>query len=191
MSESCSRNGCPSLPVARLGLLVLVPLAVLCDQTLAWAEPKPESRTQTSIVAEHGCSASALAAGAPNPWVLCGTLSALSGCSLPSFPTDQYEYGFKYNSNEALVASCLNWNRGSRFVNRVPYVMLSDNPSDGSMRFGGAIFYTGTDAADDDVPGVCPAGFWRHRYWFLDANNAIQTLASNGCVNLDIYCRLR
>ena len=151
----------------------------------------PDSAARTAVLGDPGRSPQAVVNGNSNPWFVCGSLSQLSNCALSSFPPDQYEYGFKYNSPEALAASCLTWNTGLRLVNRVPYIIFSDNPTDGTMRFGGAIFYTGTNATDDDQPGQCAAGFWRQRYWVLGADNSIQVTASNGCYNLDVYCRLR
>jgi len=177
--------------VPRIGRVVSTSLAVLLGiQTSSWADPKGGSQAQTSPAVDPGRSVRAVAAGS-NPWVLCGSLSALSSCSLPSFPTDQYEYGFKYNTSEALVANCTFWNVGFRFTNRFPYFVLNDNPLDGTVRLGGAVFYTGTNASDDDVPVQCPAGFWRQQYWSIEANNVIRMSGSNGCYNLDIYCRSR
>jgi hypothetical protein len=185
------QNHAVSPRAIRRGVLGIVAVAVLSGlPSLSWAEPKPASPAQTPTTSEPARSTRALADGS-NPWFLCGSLAALQSCSLASFPTDVYEYGFKYNSSEALAASCLFWNVGFRLINRNPYIIFSDNPTDGSMRFGGAMFYTGTNASDDDVPSQCPGGFWRQRYWYLDANNVPQTIGSNGCVNLDLYCRLR
>lgn len=70
-------------------------------------------------------------------------------------------------------------------------MVASDDPSVG-MRWGGYIAYNGTAATDDDegtAPGNCAPGTWRHRYWALGANNAVEPLFSNGCINLPIYCR--
>ena len=128
---------------------------------------------------------------AVTPWVACGSLGEIDtiACQLPAYPSRDYEYAVSYNSREPLPVVCTYWNRGVRMYNKIPYLVFSDNPTAG-MRHGGFIFYTGTDATDDDT---CAAGQWRHRYWYLDADNTVTTLASNGCYgsNLTLFCRFR
>lgn len=120
-------------------------------------------------------------------WFPCGNLGQLSNCQLPAYPGTRYEYGMAYNTSQPIPVVCSSWNVGSRLYNKDPYFVYSDNPSS-TMQWGGAMFYTGTYAADDDA---CQSGTWRHRYWSLGANNVISTAASNGCINQQLYCRLR
>ncbi len=57
------------------------------------------------------------------------------------------------------------------------------------MDYGGAMFYMGTNSADDDA---ATATNWRHQYWKIDYTSAslpIQTTFSNGFVALNIYVR--
>lgn len=111
-------------------------------------------------------------------------------CEITAFPVDKYEYGFKYNGAEVNVADCLLWNVGLRFINRHPYMVNSDNPSAGT-HFGGAVFYTETNSADDDVPSPCASNTWRHQYWRLTATGISLDLFSNGCLNQPVFCRRR
>jgi hypothetical protein len=130
-----------------------------------------------------------------NPWVACGEFDELRKgavkCEHTDFPVDQYEYGFKYNGIEVHVADCLTWNVGLRLVNRDPYMVNSDDPMIGSMQRGGAIWYTETNAADDDIPSACPSNSWRHRYWRIANGNVLLDLGSNGCTKGSLYCRRR
>src|ERR1041384_2388028 len=100
------------------------------------------------------------AQSAANPWVPCGVFEDLRGpnrCEINGFPLDQYEYGFNYLPHkEVFVANCLLWNQSIRVMNRIPYATISDNPSIG-FQLGGAVFYTETLAADDDIPNSCPS----------------------------------
>jgi hypothetical protein len=128
-------------------------------------------------------------AGTPAPWRMCGTLASFgSDCRVAGFDPNTYEYGIAYNSTEPQVVNCTYWNRGVRIYNRHPYFVFSDNPESG-MRWGGFVFYRGTDAADDDT---CGAGY-RHRYWYTDSANVISIGFSNGCYSTDmpVYCRER
>jgi hypothetical protein len=131
----------------------------------------------------------------PNPWVACGEFDELRKgavkCEHTEFPVDQYEYGFKYNSVEVHVADCLTWNVGLRLVNRDPYMVNSDDPTSGSMQRGGAMWYTETNAADDDIPSACPSNNWRHRYWRIANGSVLLDLGSNGCTKGALYCRRR
>ncbi|HYO59551.1 hypothetical protein [Archangium sp.] len=120
-------------------------------------------------------------------WFVCGNLGQLSSCQLPGYPTTQYEYAIQYSAMEPLPVACVTWNVGWRIHNKEPHFVHSDNPASG-MKWGGSVFYSGTHATDDDD---CQSGTWRHRYWHLDANNAIVTGWSNGCVNQPLYCRVR
>ncbi|BBD69099.1 hypothetical protein NIES4072_35720 [Nostoc commune NIES-4072] len=129
-------------------------------------------------------------------WLLCGNLSQIdvnNGCQIPNYPSGRYEYAISYNTNEPLPVVCSSWNVGLRIYNKQPYMVLSDNPSAG-MSYGGFIFYRGTQASDD-ATATCSSGEWRHRYWRLTQNNAIQTdfYGSNGCygAELPVYCRAR
>lgn len=128
-------------------------------------------------------------------WLQCGNLSQIdvNSCEIPNYPTASYEYAISYNSTEPLPVVCTNWNAGVKIYNKQPYMVASDNPPTG-MSYGGFIFYKGTQAYDD-ATATCPSGEWRHRYWRLTQNNAIDTIfyGSNGCygTNLPIYCRAR
>ena len=120
----------------------------------------------------------------------------MSGLTIPNYPPEEYMYGFKYNTQVIHEAVISTWNRGTRVLNKYPYLVNTDNPSV-SGGWGGAMFYTGTDAADDDVPGSCPAGRWRHRYWKLNTgadgawtdSNMVQPFSGNGCLDRTLYCR--
>ncbi len=133
-------------------------------------------------------------AAMPNPWFVCGTINQMTSCQMPDRPAAQYEYGFAYNSPEPRAAHCTTWNRGFRFYNKDPYFVNADNPTS-NMRWGGTMWYTGTDSSDDDS---CPATSWRHRYWYLNSN-VIAPLGGNGCFangafgtsTLNVYCRER
>jgi len=120
-------------------------------------------------------------------WFVCGNLGQLSNCQLPTYPTTQYEYAIQWNSPEPLPVACVTWNVGWKIQNKQPYFVDSDIPTSG-MHWGGFMFYSGTPATDDDV---CQSGTWRHRYWYLDANNAVVATSSSGCINQPIYCRVR
>ncbi len=192
----------------RIGLLVLVPLAVVFGvQTISWAVPKIWSPGDTLTASdlnqnfkalEDQVAAVSAALSAANPWVKCGKLEDLrtgaNRCEIAAFPVDQYEYGFKYVTAEVMVATCTFWNVGLRVFNRDPYMVNSDDPSGTAMALGGAIFYTETLATDDDIPGSCPSGTWRQRYWAIVSGNVVTTgpgLGTQGCANLDLYCRRR
>ena len=135
-------------------------------------------------LASLALTTSALAA----EWVTCGTLNQMSGCQLADYPSTRYEYGIAYNSTEPMPAICTRWNHGERIYNKLPYFVYSDDPT--SMNWGGFVFYTGTDAADDDT---CGAGQWRHRYWKFESSGAVIAPGGNGCygTNQPVYCRLR
>jgi hypothetical protein len=123
-----------------------------------------------------------------NSWFICGNLGQLSNCQLPGYPSTEYEYAIQWTTSpEPLPVACVTWNVGSKVQNKEPHFVYSDNPTSG-MRWGGFMFYSGTNAADDDV---CQSGTWRHRYWYLDANNTIVAAFSNGCINPPLYCRAR
>jgi hypothetical protein len=123
-------------------------------------------------------------------WFPCGDITQIGwSCQLASYPSTQYEYGIAYNSSEPQVVNCLYWNYGRRITNRHPYLTFSDNPSL-PMHWGGFMFYTGTQASDDPI---CSGGTWRHRYWWMGANNVVSTGYGNGCVGsaIVLYCRTR
>jgi len=201
LQDEVERDPVLSPRATRIALLVIVPLAVVFGvQTISWAVPKMWARGDTLTAddlnqnfKELEDKVAALSAG--NPWVPCGKLedlrSATKPCEIAAFPVDQYEYGFKYNTTEAVPVTCTRWNRGMRVFNRDPYMVGSDNPTSG-MSLGGAMFYTETDATDDDIPASCASGTWRHRYWrIVDGNLDAIGLGTNGCVNLDLFCRRR
>jgi hypothetical protein len=123
------------------------------------------------------------------PWFQCGDLGDLAegtDCQIDEYPGLEYEYGFIYNSRTPLPAVCTYWNRGQRFYNRDPYFVSADNPSN-NIGYGGAMWYTGTDATDDDT---CNGDRWMHKYWRL-SNGTVSPYASNGCFSLPVYCRKR
>jgi len=125
-----------------------------------------------------------------NPWFPCGNITQIGwSCQLSAYPSNSYEYGIAYNTNEPHVVTCSYWNVGMRISNRLPYLVYSDNPTS-SMQWGGFTFYTGTLSTDDDT---CSNGTWRHRYWQLGQNNIITTSWTNGCADSTqiIYCRAR
>ena len=188
----------PSPRATRIGLLIIVPLALVVGvRTVSWAVPKVWSRGETLTADDLNRNFKSLddAVAAANPWLECGTLESLRNgaapCEVNDHPVDQYEYGFKYNGPEVHPAACLQWNVGIRIINREPYMVNSDDPSSGAMQLGGAMFYTNTNAADDDVPAPCAANTWRHRYWRVVGGSVVMDLGSNGCVNQPIYCRRR
>lgn len=147
--------------------------------------PVSDSSALGGVAATSYALTSDLAGG---PWAPCGTLADLSGCSLPGFPPTEYQYGVQYNSTEPMAVQCTFWNQGRRLYNTLPYFVNSDDPSAG-MQWGGFMWYTGTNAADDDT---CPnAGEWRHQYWILGANNAVSPIGGNGCAIQPILCRKR
>jgi len=201
----------------RIGLLILIPVAVVFGvQTISWAVPKIwaqgntltaddlnqnfkdlEDKVTALSTSNKALEDKVAALSTANAWVKCGKLedlrSTANPCQIAAFPSDQYEYAFKYNTAEAVPLTCTLWNtgRGMRVFNRDPYMVGSDNPTSGMAR-GGAMFYTETDAADDDIPASCAPGTWRHRYWRIaDGNLDATGLGSNGCVNLDLFCRRR
>ena len=93
------------------------------------------------------------------PWFLCGDLEDLTTgttCIIDEYPGLEYEYGFIYNSRSPHPAVCTLWNRGLRFYNRDPYLVNADNPS-ATVNYGGTLWYTGTDAADDNS---CNGATW-------------------------------
>ncbi len=127
-------------------------------------------------------------------WSECGTLADMTSCQLPDYPSDDYEYGFKYNGSHVQRANCTTWNAGFNLYNAEPYLIENDNPSV-SMRMGGTMFYTATDATDDDQPTPCASGEWRQRYWYISptTESGVTPAWTNGCRGADvtIYCRLR
>ncbi len=134
--------------------------------------------THEQMVAETG-----------KPWFLCGNLGDLhdnSDCQVEDYPGLEYEYGFIYNSRTPMPAVCTYWNRGMRFYNRDPYMVNSDNPS-ANVSYGGALWYTGTDATDDNS---CNGATWRHKYWRLSSGTVVP-FSGNGCFSLNVYCRER
>jgi hypothetical protein len=197
-SDQC--DGVLSARAARMWLLVIVPLAlVLGVQTISWAVPKVwthgETLTADDLNRNFGSIDEGIATlGQLHAWAVCGFLddlrSGVRACEMRDYPVDQYEYGFKYNGTEVHVADCVDWNVGLRIVNRYPYLVDSDDPTNGAMQLGGTIFYTGTDALDDDTPRGCPVGQWRHHYWKITSGNVL-LFDSNGCGNEPIYCRRR
>jgi len=200
MNESSTNKGLLSHSATRVGLLIAVPVAVVIGiQAVSQAVPlkgwtSGETLHATDLNANFEALNNALtAAFAPKAWVPCGTLNDLNGaskCELPNFPSKDFEYGFVYNSVEVHVAECLFWNVGLRVTNRHPYMVDSDNPTNGLMGLGGAIFYTGTKATDDDIPTACPADTWRHQYWKI-TNGTVQLSNSQGCSNDPLFCRSR
>jgi hypothetical protein len=128
-------------------------------------------------------------AGTVKPWVACGNMSDLiADCQVTNYHTNDFEYGFAYNTVEIHPAFCTQWNRGVRVYNRELYWVQADNPQSGTVGYGGASFYTGTDASDDDT---CPTSSPRHQYWRLDANNNVIMLSGNGCFDHPVFCRRR
>jgi hypothetical protein len=125
----------------------------------------------------------------PSPWVSCGNLSDLVFCELPDFPSTDYEYGIAFVS-PPIPYLCTGWNSGSRIYNQHPFFIDSDIP-DAGMRYGGVLFYSGTNSADDDL--CTGASGWKHRYWYLDHTDSlkpVKTWASNGCIDQELFCRL-
>jgi hypothetical protein len=122
------------------------------------------------------------------PWFVCGDLGdlAANSCQIPDNPGLAYEYGFIYNSSTPHPAVCTTWNRGLRLYNRDPYMVLADNPS-ANVSYGGSMWYTGTDATDDDS---CTGDTWRHKYWRLSSGTVVP-FSSNGCFARTVYCRKR
>ncbi len=180
MSDQNESEGILSPRGTRLVLLVTVPLILVIGiQTVSWAVPKVWTSGETLTAADLNSNFASLddafgVLNRPNPWTECGFFEDLrdgtNTCEVNGYPTDQYEYGFKYNGKEVHVA---------------------DDPTNGGMQLGGSIFYTETNAADDDVPGACPANTWRHRYWRITDGNVVLDLNGNGCTNMVLYCRRR
>lgn len=164
----------------QVAMLVVVPLTlVLGVQAISWAVPS--SSSSTPLVSTSGS------------WFECGVFEDLRTgpvkCQIAEFPVDQYEYGFRYSGiPEISVAECNLANFGYRLITRYPHMILADNPIGGTMRQGGAIFYTETSATDDDN---CPPNTWRHRYWQIVNGNVQVNIQGNGCFNLPLYCRQR
>ena len=150
--------------------------------------PADDIETLTSGGNADALHTHALTVDLDNPWVACGDLSDLQAgsCQLSEFPALEYEYGFTYNTPIPHVLMCTTWNRGFRMYNRDPYVVNADNPS-GNVNFGGSMWYTGTDASDDNS---CSGDNWRHKYWRLSSGTVVP-FSSNGCFNRTIYCRKR
>lgn len=96
-----------------------------------------------------------------------------------------YQYGAIYVNKTPAPVQCTGWNVGTRIANANLMLVLSDDPS-APMELGGYMFYTGTAAADDDT---CPPGQWRHRYWSIRANSQVIPNFSNGCADLQLWCR--
>jgi hypothetical protein len=122
-------------------------------------------------------------------WQVCGDIRDFNvvSCEFRGRPAAQWEYGIPWNSPEPLPSVCVTWNRGIRIHNKEPHFVNSDNPTIG-QRWGGFVFYQGTDASDDNV---CTNGL-RHRYWVLDTNNIVTMTSSNGCFfTHPVYCRRR
>jgi hypothetical protein len=185
----------PSSRATRIALLIVVPLALVFGvQAASWAVPKIWSQGETLTADDLNKNFQAVENVQARPWVECGTFESLRNgakqCEINDFPIDAYEYGFKYNGPGVQTADCLFWNRGLRIVSAKPYLMGSDNPTNGAMQLGGAIFYTETDATDDDIPASCPSGMWRHHYWRINAGSVVLDV-TNGCTNDKIYCRRR
>jgi hypothetical protein len=190
----------PSQRATRIALVIAVPLALVVGaQAVSWAVPKVWQSGEPLTAADLNGNFSSLddavaALGGPNPWVQCGTFEDLrdgaAACVLASHPPEQYEYAFKYNGPEPQVANCTGWNRGLRVANRDPYFVNADNPTNGLMALGGAVFYTETDATDDDIPAQCGANTWRHAYWRITDGN-VGLFGSNGCMNPPLFCRRR
>src|SRR4051812_16942722 len=107
MRNTDERDNVLSPRATRIGLLVLVPLALVFGvQAIAWAVPKTWSHGDALTAddlnrnfkalddAVAAATAAAAAAGQPNPWVVCGHLEDLrSGstrCQIDSFPADQF-----------------------------------------------------------------------------------------------------
>jgi hypothetical protein len=207
MRQTNERDSILSPRATRIGLLILVPLTLVFGvQAISWAVPRTWSHGDVLTAddlnrnfkalddAVTAAAAAAAAASQPNPWVACGHFQDLrsgsTSCQIDNFPTDQFEYGFKYNSPEVYVSDCVDWNVGLKIVNRHPYMVFTDDPTNTLMALGGAIFYTETNAADDDIPASCPSGTWRHHYWRI-VNGNVTLEFSNGCANLQLYCRRR
>jgi hypothetical protein len=121
-------------------------------------------------------------------WLQCGTLADIANCQIANRPSARYEYAIAYITAEPVPVVCTFWNVGERIANKEPLLIFSDNPSTG-MRYGGFVFYRDTQAADDN----CPAGGFRHRYWWLTVDTEVEANASNGCFSttIPIYCRRR
>ena len=120
-----------------------------------------------------------------SPWFECGKLADFSTCALPSYSPAEYRYGMWFLQLQEVI--CTLWNRGMRVYNRQPIMTFADDPLSG-MRYGGFVFYSGTDSTDDD----CTNDEWRHHYWQLDftasPTNVVMT-ATNGCLDEPIYCQ--
>ncbi|HEX2897487.1 MAG TPA: hypothetical protein VHP63_05500 [candidate division Zixibacteria bacterium] len=128
----------------------------------------------------------------PSDWFVGGDLNDLFNGSgqLTAYPHEQYEYGVKTVDNMIHRAVCTKWNLGLRFYNVEPYFIFSDDPSLG-MRWGGTMFYIGTNSADDDA---ATSTNWRQKYWNIDPASApsiVQTSSSNGLIPTSVYCRKR
>lgn len=122
-----------------------------------------------------------------SPWMACGTLTSITGnCQMANYPSTEYQYGVAYLTG-VIPYVCSFWNSGYRLYNRDPFFVDSDNPENGMLR-GGVVFYTETEADDDDSCAL--ENKWRHRYWYIDETNAVQLLGSgNGCFDYQVYCR--
>jgi hypothetical protein len=170
-----------------------IPVAALAAEEAALVpgpgEPAPGFVPGVTGDPELGYRDEAPELDAIHEWFVCGNLSTVNPatCQLP-YGLRDYEYGIAYNSTEPLPVVCTRWNRGQRIYNKQPYFVYSDNPVTG-MRYGGFTFYQGTDAPNDN----CPAGQWRHVYWYIEADHRVVVAGSNGCYgsNLTIYCRAR
>ncbi|QSQ14864.1 hypothetical protein [Myxococcus landrumensis] len=123
-------------------------------------------------------------------WFPCGHLTQFVKCQLVDFPSLRYEYAVRHgdNSSEPFPVSCVAWNVGWRVHNKQPFFVHSDNPSAG-MKWGGFMYYIGTSASDDD--SCYQAEGWKQRYWYLNASNVVVSEWSNGCLDVEIFCRER
>jgi hypothetical protein len=188
----------PSVSLTRSAMLVGVPIAVLIGAHAisgAAVNLKAWSAGETLTADDLNANFTAVAAALDTPkgWFECGVLNDLNmtnKCNHVTYPTLQYEYGIAYNSAEPLVVDCTFWNKGIRVANRNPYFVTADNPTDGTMRRGGFVFYTGTNATDDDIPSPCAADGWRHTYW-QESAGTIAFAGSNGCFSQKLHCRAR
>src|SRR5262245_60371713 len=98
-------HGIPSPRMTRIGLLIIVPLAlVLGVRTVSWAVPKIWNRGEILTADDLNSNfksiddtVAAQLSGAP--WLECGTFESLRNgtrqCEINERPPDLYEYGYK------------------------------------------------------------------------------------------------